>query len=167
MSTNIEDYRRWAHKVAIDLLWESSSARNVLTVEDLVQEGMIAMWRASETFDPTRGHAPAHLTNAARKRMIDVVTGRKPSYGTEGNRGRVKVPESAYQPLPEPGSPFEPIAGPMTPIEGNEALSEALAALSTESREYVERVFWGGERLRRDRAAWREAEAVIREHLAA
>jgi hypothetical protein len=44
----------------------------------------------------------------------------------------------------------------------SELVERALAAMPEASRDYVERVFWGGERLRRDRAAWRDAEETFR-----
>ena len=157
-------YHGWLYRVADDLLWPNSSARHFLTVDDLVQEGRIAMWRASQTFDPRRGNLPAHVTNAARKRMVDVVTGAKPSFGTEGNRGRVKVPETALTAWPEPGDPMEPIA-PSGASSGHPDVLAALEELPDSAREYVERVFWGGERLRRDRAAWRVAEEMLSQSL--
>lgn len=160
--TDLSSYRSWLYRLANDMLWADSSARNTLTVDDLVQEGMIAMWRALEKFDPARGRESAHLTNAARVRMLDILSGKKPTFGTEGNRGRVKVPESALTPLPEPGSPYEPIAEPMMAPGASELVERALAAMPEASRDYVERVFWGGERLRRDRAAWRDAEETFR-----
>jgi len=164
---SLEDYRGWLVRVASDLLWTNSAARNTLTVEDLVQEGWVAMWRAQEKFDSARGDHHAHLTNAARVRMIDIVSGRKPTFGTEGNRGRVKVPETAFTPLPEPGSPYEPVEESSVAPEVDQRLLRALEAMPPASRDYLERVFWGNERLRRDRAAWLTAESVIREHLAA
>lgn len=160
-------YRRWLYRLANDMLWANSKARNVLTPDDLAQEGWVAMWRALQAFDPEKGQEAAHLKNAARVRMLDVLSSKKPSFGTEGNRGRVKVPETAFEPLPEPGEGFDFAAEPLLAEQADGRLAEALDALSPAARDYVERVFWGGERLRRDRAAWREAEATIREHLAA
>lgn len=163
----LNDYEKWLYRLANDMLWTTSAARNILSVDDLVQEGRVAMWRALQKFDPDRGLVGSHLKNAARKRMLDIVMGKKPTFGTEGNRGRVKVPEAAYMPLPEPGSPYEPVAGPMVAPETSQALTEALAAMSPKAREYVESVFWEGARLRRDRKAWLEAEATVREYVAA
>lgn len=164
MNFDVRDYDRWIYRLANDMLWANSSARNFLTVDDLAQEGRVAMWAASQKFDPSRGNLPAHVTNAARKRMIDVISGRKPSFGTEGNRGRVKVPETSLTPWPEPDDPAEPIA-PSGPPEGRPDVLAAIQALPAASREYVERVFWGGERLRRDRAAWKIAEEMLSQSL--
>lgn len=164
----IENYHRWLYRLANDLLWADSSARHALSVDDLVQEGRVAMWRATQNFDSGRGNLPAHLTNAARKRMLDVVMGKKPCFGTEGNRGRVKVPEAALRAMPEPGDPDEPLSVDLrASSEPSDRMCRALAAMSPSARQYIEGVFWGGERLRRDRAAWREAEAAIREEWAA
>lgn len=164
----IEKYHGWLYRLANDLLWADSSARRTLSVDDLVQEGRVAMWRASLSFDPKRGHLPAHLTNAARKRMLDVVMGKKPCFGTEGNRGRVKVPEAALRAMPEPGDPDEPLSVDLQASrEPSDPMRRAMAAMSPSARQYVESVFWGSERLRRDRAAWREAEAAIRAEWAA
>lgn len=106
----LERYRLWVYSVATDMLWESSSARRALDRDDLAQEGLVAMWRALQTFDPERGHEAAHLTNAARKRMLDMVSGRKPTFGTEGNRGRWRIPERQLTHLvrtnPDTGTEF-------------------------------------------------------------
>jgi len=170
VSENLEQYRRWIYRLAHDMLWEDSAARRILTVDDLAQEGWIAMWRADQNYDPKRGNRPAHLTNAARKRMLDVVSSKKPLFGTEGNRGRWRVPEQNYEYLPEPGSWNEPydLDHRIERIENGSRyvdLHETINDLPEDSKEYLERVFWGGERLRKDRAAWKKAEAVLKEKM--
>lgn len=63
--------------------WLLSMARSMLdvrhpAVEDLAQEGYIAMWRATETFDDTRDvPLSVWLQMSARRRMLDVVTRRE------------------------------------------------------------------------------------------
>ena len=62
----IANYRGW--------LWAYARvvSRNISDHEDLVAEGRIAMWRALDTYDPSRGALPTYLTQAARWRMRDV-----------------------------------------------------------------------------------------------
>lgn len=63
----LQDYRRWLYFMAYQM------ADSPADVDDLAQEGYIAMWRALDTFDPDRGALPPWLTRAAKMRMHDVV----------------------------------------------------------------------------------------------
>lgn len=65
----LQAYRGWLYTVANHL------APTPAEVDDLVQEGYIAMWRALDTFDPAKGALPSWLTGAARLRMADVARG--------------------------------------------------------------------------------------------
>jgi len=60
----LEEYRGWLRKVAIGLVGAN-------LVEDLAQEGWIAMWRALRSHDPAKGALPAWLTLNAFYRMCD------------------------------------------------------------------------------------------------
>ena len=61
--------------------WLQKTARSILSpsspdVDDLVQEGRLALWNALETYNPSRGALPSWLTYKARYRMLNVVQGK-------------------------------------------------------------------------------------------
>lgn len=64
----LQNYRGWLYRVAGSMVPQAE-------VDDLVQEGYIAMWRALGTYDHTKGSLPTWLTGAARMRMADIARG--------------------------------------------------------------------------------------------
>jgi len=64
----INGYHSWLFKTA------SGMTSNPSDVEDLVQEGRVAMWLALDSYDATKGSLPSWLTRKAKFRMIEVVT---------------------------------------------------------------------------------------------
>lgn len=81
---NVDDYHNWLYKLAADYL-----PGGVLDseIDDLVQEGRIAMWKSSLTHDPEKGAQPAWLTRAAVNRMKDISHGHGRWTGHTGRRG--------------------------------------------------------------------------------
>lgn len=77
-------YRSWLYKLAADLLRGGFRDPDI---DDLVQEGRIAMWKAYEAYDDCKGTLAPWLTNAARMRMKDVATGTGRWTGHTGRRG--------------------------------------------------------------------------------
>lgn len=84
LTFDVADYHSWLCKLAGDMLPGSyyDSA-----FDDLVQEGRIAMWKASTTYDPQKGSLPSWVTGAARMRMKDVAHGHGRYTGHTGRRG--------------------------------------------------------------------------------
>lgn len=68
----IGKYNAWLYKTAGYLVGFGSPY-----LEDLVQEGRIAMWRALDSFNGSKGSQPAWVTTKAKLHMIDVVTTRR------------------------------------------------------------------------------------------
>jgi len=68
MSDTLLCYKPWLYKTATGLLNPQSP-----DLDDLVQEGYVAMWRALGTYKPSSGALPAWLTSKARWRMVEVV----------------------------------------------------------------------------------------------
>lgn len=64
----LREYLPWLRKVATSLLppWQPS-------IDDVVQEGYIAMWKAEKSFDPSRGKLDYWLKMKAHRRMLTVV----------------------------------------------------------------------------------------------
>lgn len=71
--------------------WLVTAARGMsdsyATQEELIQEAKIAIWRSLPDFDRSRGTLPSYITQVARRRMVDVVTGRKPTLGKPPAKG--------------------------------------------------------------------------------
>lgn len=81
-------YRGWLYRVAFEM-----GARGQ-DLDDLAQEGYIAMWRALGTYQQGRGSLPSWLTGAARLRMRALRPGgggRGREFGHEAMRGSVPV----------------------------------------------------------------------------
>ena len=70
--TTIANYNGWLYQTASHMLDAASP-----NLEDLVQEGRVAMWLALASFDPGKGSLPSWLTRKAKFRMLEVVSGRR------------------------------------------------------------------------------------------
>lgn len=81
---DLGDYHNWLYKTAADLLYDGYKDPDI---DDLVQEGRIAMWRALDKYDDCKGTIAPWLTNAARMRMRNVATGKGRWTGHTGRRG--------------------------------------------------------------------------------
>lgn len=75
-------FRGWLYAVANRMLYAGHPG-----LDDLVQEGYIAMWRASKHHDPARGSLTAWVIRAAELRMRDLAWGHGQPYGHEPVRG--------------------------------------------------------------------------------
>lgn len=82
--TDLADYHNWLYKTAAELL---RGGYHDPDIDDVVQEGRIAMWRALDTYDDCKGTLAPWLTNAARMRMKDVAIGHGRWTGHTGRRG--------------------------------------------------------------------------------
>ncbi len=63
------DYRKWLLAVANRMVRDQGEDR----IQNLAQEGYIAMWRALDSYDPDKGSMASWLTKAAEMRMSNVV----------------------------------------------------------------------------------------------
>lgn len=75
----LADYRRWLLAVANRMTFGEDRVQN------LAQEGYIAMWRALDSYDPDKGAMASWLVKAAEMRMSDVVR-RGVDFGQKGKR---------------------------------------------------------------------------------
>ncbi|MGL4308921.1 MAG: sigma-70 family RNA polymerase sigma factor [Paracoccaceae bacterium] len=96
--------------------------------EEIVQEVMLTVWRKAAQFDPSRAPVSAWIYQIARNRQIDLM-----------RKERRPMPE----PLESPARP-EPPGDELLAIEQEaEALRKALARLSAEQREMIEKAYMG------------------------
>lgn len=137
----LPDYRRWLYKMAN----EYAASRPAL-IDDLVQEGYVAMWRALPKYDPAQGHLPSFLTFCARSRMIDVLR-RGTWTGKPEMRGSRSVDEVAH--VDEFDDP-DVLLGGVGALEGVEIayhdgeIAAAIDALPEAQRRHVIGRFWLG-----------------------
>ncbi len=77
-------YHRWLYKTAAAFLPDGFADPDL---DDLVQEGRIAMWKAYAAYDECKGTLAPWLVNAARMRMRDIAHGTGRYTGHAGRRG--------------------------------------------------------------------------------
>jgi DNA-directed RNA polymerase specialized sigma24 family protein len=83
-SPDLGAYRNWLYKTAADLL---PGGYYDPDIDDLVQEGRIAMWKAYESYDDCKGTLAPWLVNAARMQMKGIAHGHSRWTGHTGRRG--------------------------------------------------------------------------------
>lgn len=81
---DLSAYHRWLYRIAADMLPGGFLDPEI---DDLVQEGRIAMWKAFDRYDDCKGTLAPWMTNAARLRMKDVAHGHGKYTGHTGRRG--------------------------------------------------------------------------------
>lgn len=139
----LADYHRWLFAVARDLAWTPSD------VDDIAQEGRIAMWRALRTFEGDKGSLPSWLTTAARMRMRDVARGR-PSTGHEAVRAHNEPAVAVSLDSMEEEGEAERVFNLIDTYDYVETayhkgvIAKALETLSVKQREYVLLRFFAG-----------------------
>lgn len=116
--------------------WLVRTARGMRSVnasmsfEDLCQEGSIAMWKALNAYDPTRGPVDLWLKAKARWSMLNAIA-----------RDRAYVTESASDIDDDFECADRSIDMDLAYHEGE--IHEAISRLTPKQREYVLRRFWG------------------------
>jgi DNA-directed RNA polymerase specialized sigma24 family protein len=131
----LQQYYPWLRKTAGNLIGFDDPA-----LDDLVQEGYIAMWRAYQDYDPVKGPLVPRLLYCARKRMVSVNFGHHQWTGHEPARGHAEAKSPLhYDELPDreyalPVATDDPYVEP--------SLTDALSALPPRQREYVFLRFW-------------------------
>ena len=90
-------YHGWLYHTAAGLLGNPCHP----DIDDLVQEGRIAMWKALAAYDDCKGTLAPWLANAARMRMRDLAYGHSRWTGSAGRRGWTDaMGRKAPRPLP-------------------------------------------------------------------
>ncbi|MDR0654061.1 MAG: sigma-70 family RNA polymerase sigma factor [Synergistaceae bacterium] len=112
------------------LKWEARklSYDNSFTAEDLVQEGVIAVMRALESYDPERGSVRGYIRICARNRMI--------SYLRRNGREYPAGDESVFERLRPDGFGEYP-DGPDGIIERRETVFALFSSLSPFERDVL------------------------------
>ena len=136
----LQDYERWLGATALRLLGRTWTEDDL---QDIKQEGRVAMWRALETFDESRGSLPSWLTGAALQRMQDVAWGRGQPFGHEAIRGSREVDVDTSLDS-EPEDVVEALLGYVEEAYHDGEVIDAIRALSPAQQQYVFLRFWGG-----------------------
>jgi RNA polymerase sigma factor (sigma-70 family) len=137
------NYRGWLRKVATGLIGDHA------LVDDLAQEGWIAMWRATATYDPDRGALPDWLTDHAYWRMLTCVSNQAWLGRPRRNLGRGRLSDYVEHPTADDASIWELLTA--ADVLDGVALAyhrgqilEAINRLSPSQRRYVYLRFWRG-----------------------
>lgn len=153
-----EDHERWLHFMA-----DQVRPWNDETHDDLVQEGALSMWKASQTFVEGKGASySGWLHLAAKRRMMDIASQRKRMTRTEDRQNRAHkeprrsqmypyeaiLPENLESDVPAEALLLDPTQPDVFEhVESGYHKGEVLKAvneLRPEVREYVVKRFWGG-----------------------
>lgn len=147
MTEILRGFRPWLYKTAQQLLSPSSPE-----IEDLVQEGYIAMWKALKTHKEEAGPLTAWLTTKARWRMLEVVKEKNWSGMPSRRHGRNPVQDVVPLSLDKDydGATLADLL--LTPDIAESVMNayhhgeihEAIAELSPAQRKYVYARFWCG-----------------------
>lgn len=152
-------YESWLQKAARSIAGSSSPH-----LEDLVQEGRLALWHALSTYDPDRGKLPSWLVYKARYRMYEVLqgkpwTGQPPRFhGKQGIQEPAHVVSLDASPRQTAdGGAQEPLSATVPPPRDtpddtesaelayhDDELCAALARLTPQQQRYVTARFWEG-----------------------
>jgi RNA polymerase sigma-70 factor (ECF subfamily) len=118
-------YHRQALGLAYGLLG------NLSDTEEVVQEVFLAAWRASDSYDPSRGSTRTWLLSMVRNRCIDVL------------RARRRRP---VEPLPETMDPAADlnVGEEAVAIADASTAREAMASLPEEQRQVIELAYFRG-----------------------
>ena len=143
----IAGFRPWLYKTAQQLLPPSSPE-----IEDLVQEGYIAMWKALGTYKEESGALTAWLTVKARYRMLEVVT--KGNWSGQPSRQHGRNPVQDLVPLSldrdyDGVSLADLLAGDdmmdsLLDAYHHGEIRAAISQLTPAQQKYVYARFWGG-----------------------
>jgi RNA polymerase sigma factor (sigma-70 family) len=148
--TTIAAYNGWLYQTAAHMLDASSP-----NLDDLVQEGRLAMWLALSSFDPAKGSLPSWLTRKAKFRMLEVVSGRRYTGAPKRLHGSQPVEKPYTVSLDAERGDGVSLKDSLTTGEPEEIeragwayhqaeIRAAIDALSPAQRKYVLSRFWDG-----------------------
>lgn len=130
------EYLPWLRKLATGFLHPGHPA-----LDDLVQEGYIAMWKAEKSFDPSRGKLDFWVKVKAHRRMLSVVTDGHYT-GHTGRQRSVESFPSADMDILDKAPPT--LLGDIEMAYHNGKIAEAIDRLTPAQRRYVYARFWLG-----------------------
>ena len=129
---------------ALALLYDRHSARlfglakrivgETGEAEEVLQEVFLYVWKAAETYDPSRGPVLAWLLVATRSRSIDRVRSRRPA-GTGTARSLEEAPEAASR---------EDVEADAATREWEDQCRAAIAELPADQRRALELAYFEG-----------------------
>ncbi len=147
----LRSYRRWLYKVAIEMVGVRCEGGQL--VEELAQEGYIAMWRSLDSYKEGAGSLPHWLTKNAKARMLEVLR-RDARFGKPEARGVHTRPESigategSIDALVEAGGwdvrADHNVEALVMEAYMMGAVHRAMEVLTPDQRKYVQLRFWQG-----------------------
>lgn len=129
-------YESWLHHRAHQMIQGTTLLPSAEDHDDLVQRGLVAMWKALDSFDEAKGALPAWLTFKADGAMKDALRPRQ--------KDRVALP---LEHLPEDAEElleFPDMLLGITRAYHRGEVARALDSLTPRQLEYVRLRFWEG-----------------------
>jgi RNA polymerase sigma factor (sigma-70 family) len=123
----LREYIGWLRKTAGNMIGFGDPG-----LDDLVQEGYIAMWRALKNFDRSKGSLPSWLTAKAHWRMLEVVQRTK------------RTIEVTLDEAPEDQLAAPDLLDAIDIAYHDGEIAQAVSELTTQQRRYVIARFWLG-----------------------
>lgn len=145
----LRSYRGWLYRVAIEL---GGLREGGQLVQELAQEGYIAMWRSLDNFDPALGSLPHWLTKNARARMLEVLRrdarfGKPEARGVHTRPQSIGASEGSLDELRDAGwdhKADDEVEDLVLQAYMRGSVHRALSVLTPDQRRYVELRFWKG-----------------------
>ena len=132
-------YEDWLHHRAHQMIHGTQVRPNGEDHDDLVQHGLIAMWKALDSFDESKGALPAWLTFKASGAMKDALRPRV-KHVQHLDLDQVVRPEFT----PEACIEYPDLLQGLERAYHAGEVARALDALTPKQREYVRLRFWEG-----------------------
>lgn len=139
----LNDYRGWLRATASRLMSDPA------LIDDLAQEGWIAMWRALRDYRPEKGALPAWLTQHAMWRMLDCARDKAWLGRPPRNMGSSKVRDVAEYAAADDATVWDRIqsvdvADDLLIAYHRGEIADAVTHLTPQQRRYVYLRFWRG-----------------------
>jgi DNA-directed RNA polymerase specialized sigma24 family protein len=134
----LAEYYGWLRTVAGNLTGFDDPG-----LDDLIQEGYIAMWQALQNYDPDKGQLAPRLKYMAKQRMRNVAYGHHQWTGHAPVRGGQEPPVVEHYDALEDAAEFVMPRAELPELP-EPAIMAAVGDLPDQQREYVYLRFWAG-----------------------
>lgn len=131
-------YESWLHHRAHQMIQGTQLRPDAQDHDDLVQHGLIAMWRALQSFDEDKGALPAWLTMKATGAMKDAL---RPAPTKRQATTELVVDDEL---TPEALVEYPDLLANVVRAYHRGEVAKAMDVLTPKQREYVRLRFWEG-----------------------
>lgn len=144
---HLANYEAWVHTRANTMLPPDTLSLAAMDRDDLAQTGLVAMWKALDTYDPDKGSLPSWLTMKADGAMKDAL---RPAPTKRQSSDSLEALLTARAGSPDVDLTPEALIALPDLLDGIAKayhcgeVAKALDVLTPKQREYVRLRFWEG-----------------------